>query len=672
MRRSFDAWLDYLNSLHPTAIDLGLERIQPLAEAMGLTHFSCPVVTVAGTNGKGSCVRFLECIYLAAGFRVAAYTSPHLLHFSERLRINDESLSDELWLEAFEAVEQARVTVSLTFFEFTTLAALWLCRQNSLDVMILEVGLGGRLDAVNIVENDLAVITSIDFDHQEYLGNTREAIAREKAGIFKENNLAVCGDGDIPLSVFEAAEQKNVVLYALNRDYFYELYDQTWVWIGPQVRYDHLALTHLNVQNAATSLMVVDLLQEKLAVNLKIIQKALRETRLPGRFEEIKTPLADLYLDVAHNPQSVNYLCEKLAALQQKKPSRTLAVFAMLRDKEAEVCIESMLPFIDEWYVPELPTERARPAAELAELIVAHGKTCYTFASVAEALTAALGSCQLPDRVIVFGSFYTVAGATEWLQRAEPDLGPAEEQAALTERRVNVTPKMRHRIVGLLVLLGLVALFLPLLFSNNDPIENVASLAKRIPEAPKMPQVKMELNTPKLDANSETLAATAGTEKVAEISDTTPTSVPVAPTPEASTSSAADSHPANASGVAVTPLVNTAKPVAGTSDTAETTPLPSTATVKNPVVAAILTDAPEAWTIQVGSFSNNATAQALVHKLREQGFEAYTREITTSQNKQVTRVFVGPEIDRAKLVLMQHQLVQEFKLSGVIAKYSVN
>ncbi|HYF97542.1 MAG TPA: Mur ligase family protein, partial [Coxiellaceae bacterium] len=271
MLQSLDSWLDYLNKLHPTTIDLSLERIRPLAEAMGLVRFACPVICVAGTNGKGSTVRFLECAYLAAGFEVAAYTSPHILHFNERLRINDEVLSDALWLDAFKHIEVERGETTLSFFEFTTLAALWLCQQHTLDVIILEVGLGGRLDAVNVVDNDLAIITTIDLDHQEYLGYTREAIAKEKAGVFKENGLAVCGDLDIPLTVFEEAEHKNVSLYTLNRDYFYETYANSWVWMSAGARYDHLPLPELNIQDAATSLMAIELLQKKRAVKKKLI-----------------------------------------------------------------------------------------------------------------------------------------------------------------------------------------------------------------------------------------------------------------------------------------------------------------------------------------------------------------------------------------------------------------
>ncbi len=689
MHQSLDSWLKYLNSLHPKTIDLGLDRLQPIAEDLGLTEFSCPVITVGGTNGKGSCVRFLESTYLKAGYKVAAYTSPHLVHFNERLRINEAVLADSLWLDAFARIEEARADTSLSFFEFTTLAALWLCQQQELELIILEVGLGGRLDAVNIVASDLAIITTIDLDHQEYLGDTRDAIASEKAGIFKENALAVCGDFEIPLSVFETAELKNLRLYCLNHDYFYEIYENSWVWMSDAERYSQLAIPSLNIQDIAAALMAVQLLQKKLSVTAATIQQVMPELSLPGRFEQITTPLATIILDVAHNPHAVSYLVEQLEETAFAPEARTVAIFGMLKNKDAATVIEMMLPIIDEWYVTELPVERARSAAELSELIVAHGKNCYTFASVTEAMKTALATCQHPDRVVVFGSFYTVAQASEWLQELRSD----EEQTLVTKRGFSVTPQMRHRIVGLLVLLGLVALFLPLLFSNKEPMDNVTSLSREVPKAPPMPEVKMQLIGPKmnqtsnaqpLDAAPTEAQSSAESENQAPVANTDTNSM-LAPT--GTTAPVATPLPGTATATfpnELTPPAAEVKPAAPSAAsktmpaTSAITPIPAAEMAKivaaqAPVISTkALSSAPQAWTIQVASYANSSTAQLLVQRLRAQGFQAYTREATINNNKRMTRVYVGPEISQAKLEQIQGQLTRQFKLSGVVLKYTVN
>lgn len=675
LNHSLDIWLDYLTQLHPVTIDLSLERIQPLAEALKLTQFPAVVITVGGTNGKGSCVRFLECIYSAAGFRVAAYTSPHLLRFNERLRIDGEELNDEVWIKAFNTLEQHRNELALTFFEFTTLAALLICQELKPDVIILEVGLGGRLDAVNVVNSDLALISAIDFDHMDYLGDTRAAIGLEKAGIFKPRKLAVCGDTDIPLSVFDQAEQQGTTLYCLNRDFFYQEHEENWTWTGKSHSYFHLAFPQLKVQNAATSLMAVELLQNLLPVKEKAIIQGLEQASLPGRFECVNTPVATVYLDVAHNPQAVKFLAENIEALDVEEGTKTLAVFSMLKDKDIQACIELMRPLIDEWFVAPLETDRAVSPAEIVKLV---GKSCYTFASVSKALEAALERCVLPDRIIVFGSFYTVAGAKQVLAEFQ------EVEVHKIKQRFRVTPQIKHRLIGLLVLLGLVALFLPLLFSTPQPADRIELLGRHTPDAPPMPEVKMELSEPEAsplpEANDE-LANSNTTALVPELSSNSSLSSPAAATP-------ASSSPATTPAPATAMAVVNAKALTET-DATVTTPsaMPSSTggsvVVESPkpielkknlnqTASQVLSDAPEAWSVQLGSYANPSAAQLLVKRLRARGFEAYTRSATLSNGKQVTRVFVGPEVNQDKVKQVQQQLTREFNLVGVIRKYTVN
>src|SRR6478609_5398523 len=358
-------WLAHCERLHPKAIALGLDRVRAVADRMQLS-FACPVVTVAGTNGKGSTCAMLEAIALQAGWKTGVYTSPHLVHFEERCRVRGEMVSADALVPHFARVEDAREGVSLTYFEFTTLAILSLLAASALDLVILEVGLGGRLDAVNIVDPDCAVITSIDIDHQEFLGPDREAIGREKAGILRAGKPAVVSDPVPPKSVVAAAEELGVDLWLLGRDYNFSGDKQQWGWAGRGRRYAGLGYPALRganqLINASGALAALTALRERVPVTAQAIRNGLAMVDLPGRFQQVPGQPA-LVLDVAHNPHSVAALAANLDAMGFFPV--THAVFGAMADKDLAPMLAKMGPLVDRWYFTDLPTPRAESAQKL-------------------------------------------------------------------------------------------------------------------------------------------------------------------------------------------------------------------------------------------------------------------------------------------------------------------
>lgn len=410
-----DSWLDYISGIHFKEMDFGLERILKVVSPLNWHQFSCPVVIIGGTNGKGSCVRFLENIFTAAGYRVGAYTSPHLIKFNERIRVNNQPVADHTLVRAFEEVEQFRQPVSLSYFEFTFLAALCIFQQAALDLVILEVGLGGRLDAVNIVDADIAVITTIDLDHTDLLGPDRESIAVEKAGIFRAKKNVVCGDPQPPLSLRRKAQELNVHWYALDDYFHYQVgADGGWNWQCPLNTYQRLPQLSLKHQNAATSLMVTELLQASLPVPESALRQGLTHVVLEGRFE--KLPLGDFcYVDVAHNPQGGRWLAELWRNVPVR--GRRIAILGMLGDKDIAGTVHSLLEYVDSWYVATLSTSRGTTAENLQTILSQLGVVnCLTFANVEAAMAAAIASANLAvDGILIFGSFYTVAAAKQFI-----------------------------------------------------------------------------------------------------------------------------------------------------------------------------------------------------------------------------------------------------------------
>lgn len=417
MNQTLNDWLHYINSLHSREIDLGLTRIRAIAEKLNIFNFSIPIITVAGTNGKGSVIRFLESFYISEGYRVAAYTSPHILHFNERLRINEQPVSEECFIEAFSTIEKSRDDIPLTFFEFTTLAALWICLNSPLDVLLLEVGLGGRLDAVNIIDCDMAVITSIDFDHMDFLGDNREHIGFEKAGILRRERPLVCGDPNPPESICKRVLEMNAQGYFFGKDFHHTLHKSHWEWLGPHSHYSFLPLSHLKIQNAATALMACELLQFRLPVSYASITKGLTHARLSGRFEIVDSTIMTI-LDVAHNPQSAGYLAQRLK--EAKCMGRTRAVVGILEDKDVKNILIPLVPCVDDWYTGCLKNETSRGmnGESIHRALRAEGvKNCYNFSSVQWAYQQAAADSYPGDRIVVFGSFYTVGAVKKYLTR---------------------------------------------------------------------------------------------------------------------------------------------------------------------------------------------------------------------------------------------------------------
>ena len=431
---TLEDWLAHCERLHPQGsrgIELGLDRVRVVAQRMGLV-MDCPVITVAGTNGKGSTCAMLEAVYGQAGFRTGVYTSPHLVHFEERCRVGGEAVAASDLLPAFAEVEAARLggpegsTVSLTYFEFTTLAILRTLSRCGLDVAILEVGLGGRLDAVNSIDTDCAIITSIALDHMEYLGPDREAIGYEKAGIMRTGRPVVVSDPVPPQSVLDRAMEVGAELWRLGQDFHFAGDQQQWGWAmhpshGAR-RYSGLAYPALRggnqLVNAAGALAAIEALRSRLPVTAQAVRNGLAMVELPGRFQIVPgTPT--LVLDVAHNPHSVAALAENLDAMGFYPT--THAVFGAMADKDLSAMLERISPLIDRWHLTDLPLARAAKAAALAPIVEASPAPGLAPASTVaglhsnpqDALQAAVSSADPADRIVVFGSFHTVGGVLQ-------------------------------------------------------------------------------------------------------------------------------------------------------------------------------------------------------------------------------------------------------------------
>ena len=411
-------WLSYCEHLHPTAIEMGLERVRTVAQRMQI-RFSCPVITVAGTNGKGSTCALLESILVQAGYRTGVYTSPHLVHFEERLRLLGESVDATVLVAAFARVERARKEngseVSLTYYEFSTLAILDTMAKSNLDVVVLEVGLGGRLDATNIIDADCAIITSIDIDHTELLGHTREAIGLEKAGIMRTGRPVVVSDPVPPQSIVDHAMEVGADLWRVGRDFRVHGDPQQWGWEGRGRRYSGLAYPALRganqLVNAAGVLAALTALRERLPVSAQAVRNGLAFVELPGRFQVVSGQ-PTLVLDVAHNPHSVAALVANLDAMGYFPT--THAVVGAMADKDLVTMLTRASPLVDHWYFTDLPTTRAATARQLLahwQAIQPHRAAhAHCFSEPNGALQAAMAAADPADRIVVFGSFYTVGG----------------------------------------------------------------------------------------------------------------------------------------------------------------------------------------------------------------------------------------------------------------------
>lgn len=416
--KSLDEWLSWQESLHPKHIDLGLERISGVLQQAGYPpSFACPLITVAGTNGKGSVIAILEAIALVTGLNVCTYTSPHLLHYNERIRINGQDIDDDSLCAAFERIDLARGNTVLTYFEFGTLAAIDIFMRATPDIVILEVGLGGRLDAVNIMQPDVAVVTTIAIDHTDWLGDDREAIGFEKAGIFRTNRKAICGDYNPPHSLLQHAGSIEAPLQLIGQQFEVIRQQQSWsLRMGGEVIADlpppSLA-GEFQVDNAATAIMAICSVPG-LEISIDTIRQGLRQVRLPGRFHLVHEH-PPVIVDVAHNPQAMNVLVKQLSA--QPCAGKTRAVIAMLKDKPVAEAVGMLAAQIDHWYSAGLETlPRGMSARDMATIVEQQSSDVKlnAAATVAEACRQAIEASGPDDRIIVCGSFYTVADAMRY------------------------------------------------------------------------------------------------------------------------------------------------------------------------------------------------------------------------------------------------------------------
>jgi dihydrofolate synthase / folylpolyglutamate synthase len=408
---TLEDWLAFMERAHPRAIELGLARVATVRDALGLT-LGCPVITVGGTNGKGSACAMLEAILARAGYRIGCYSSPHLLRYNERVRIERREATDPMLVSAFEAVERARGATPLTYFEFGTLAAVWLFARSQIDAAILEVGLGGRLDAVNAFDPDCALVMSVDLDHMDYLGETREQIGLEKAGIFRAGRPAICADPDPPRSLLAHARRVGAELLLIGGEFGFEAGALQWRYWGPRGARHGLPYPvlrgHCQLANAAACLAALDTLRERLPVSAADVRSGLLEAEIPGRFQ-VLPGRPQVILDVAHNPAAARALAQNLRSMEAAR--RTYAVFAMLRDKDIAEVARVLAPQVDEWLVAGLEGMRGSTAEHVREELARAGviENVLVYDNVADAYEHACRRAAEADRILAFGSFHTVA-----------------------------------------------------------------------------------------------------------------------------------------------------------------------------------------------------------------------------------------------------------------------
>lgn len=419
--RALADWLAWIETLHPRTIELGLERVHAVLDNMGLRRPAYTAIAITGTNGKGSTTAMCEAILRRAGYKVGAYTSPHLITYNERVRIDGRTATDAELCNAFERIEASRGTVPLTYFEFGTLAAFDLFQSANIDIAVLEVGMGGRLDAVNAIDADVSIVTAVDIDHVSWLGSTREAIGREKAGIFHAGRPAICGDPNPPEIIAAEAARIGARLQQVGRDFHIERTNTDWTWrAGERLR---AGLPHPSLRgdyqlyNAACALAALDALADRFPVTQANVRDGLISAVIPGRFQVLPGRPVRV-LDVAHNAQAARSLAATLK--QQTIPGRTLAVFGMLKDKDIVSVVGPLAGVVARWYPATLNVPRGATAAQLIEALTAAGVStpAQEFGDVYQAYAAALRDAGESDRIVIFGSFHTVGDILAALEKA--------------------------------------------------------------------------------------------------------------------------------------------------------------------------------------------------------------------------------------------------------------
>ncbi|MDG4813160.1 bifunctional tetrahydrofolate synthase/dihydrofolate synthase [Hydrogenovibrio sp. 3SP14C1] len=416
---SLAVWIDWLISLHADEIDLGIDRVKSVAIAMNLIPIKPVVISVAGTNGKGSSVAMLTSIYESAGYQVGAYTSPHLLRFNERIRVQGHLADDKQIVQAFSAIEAARGETKLTYFEFSTLAALWVFAKYSLDVVLLEVGLGGRLDAVNLVDADASLITAIDVDHEDWLGSDRDQIALEKAGVMRAGKPSVCSDDNIPDTLLRYAAEQAVPLKRLSKDFFYQKNNQAWSFLDPQKKSVYPALTlpalsgEFQIQNAAGVVALIESLQSELPVSSEQLSEGLSCVKHSGRLQKTRLGHQDWLVDVAHNPQAASVLADYL----KQNSIQADAIFSVLQDKDVLPMIEVVKPYIKKWSIADLAVPRAMSVDQLETVLLQSGVLPENIVKYSDISEAVAFNRQTSEKdVLVWGSFFTVSQTLAYFQ----------------------------------------------------------------------------------------------------------------------------------------------------------------------------------------------------------------------------------------------------------------
>jgi len=422
--KTLSDWLATAESTHSKSIELGLERVRVVKDRLGI-HLDCPIIIVGGTNGKGSTCAMLQAIWEAAGYRIGLYTSPHFHRFNERIQVTGQIITDAVLVEHFEQVDRARGEIRLTYFEFTTLVIMSILANTRLDAVILEVGLGGRLDAVNIFDAHIAIVTNVSIEHTDYLGTTLEKIAYEKAGIYRSNRTAIYGEVDPPQSLLQYASDIQANLKVLKRDYDYAITGNQWCYQGKQLRLQALDFPVLygknQIQNAANALTAIEAMMEYLPVNESAIRAGLAKVRLHGRFEIIGDN-PKIILDVGHNPHAIAALAKNLQYLREEsgESSKVHAIFGTMADKDIRAMLSIMKDYADHWYFVDLPTGRAAKASQIEE-ILRHidpkpgnmNHNVAVFPKVSDALRVARSHAQKNDTIIAFGSFWVIARMTQ-------------------------------------------------------------------------------------------------------------------------------------------------------------------------------------------------------------------------------------------------------------------
>jgi len=628
-----------METLHPREIELGLERVAEVCDRLDLAQPAFAVITVAGTNGKGSTVAMLEHILHAAGYRVGAYTSPHLIDYNERVRLATETVSDTELCAAFERVEAARADTPLTYFEFGTLAAIDTFRQRRVEIAILEVGLGGRLDAVNAWDADVSIVSSVGIDHTEWLGPDRESIGREKAGIYRAQRCAICGDPDPPHSLIEYAEQTDAHFLCVDRDFDFERLPESWTWRALDKKHYGLPYPAMRgeyqLYNAASAIMALSCLAGRFPVKMADIRTGLLNAVLPGRFQTLPGHPVRV-LDVAHNVQAVRALANTLTA--QVVPGRTIAVCGMLHDKPISESVRILAPLVSRWHVAGIPGARGASTEDmrvaLAEAGVDEGAGLHE--DIEHAYVAALAEASENDRIVAFGSFHAVSAILRL---------PMNRTGVMAERKdAEDSFNPRHRIVGAVVLVALAVIFLPMLLNDRAPEKDTSTAA------PDARTVVLPVPPPSDKPAGNIMPPES--EKTSEKSGTTKTiTVPVEPITEIPAAVKAPAVPASRQ--------PEAKPVPDAKSVAAT---------KKPTVAVNpAATAGKPWVVQVGAFSQLDNARRLFERLGQKGYSAMLDPPNPEKGRTV-RVEVGPYKDSAAAKAAQARIQSEFGIKGVVRK----